>query len=197
MLKIKIHTNKNMLNQNQIDELVLRSQEGDQDAFGQIYDHMIDQIYKYVFFKTPSMEIAEDLTEDIFFKVWKNVKKYKKQKYPFSSWVFRIAHNEVVDFYRKNKSVIALDEALQDQKRENMPETLVENKLIQKEVQSALQNLPEKQSQAIVLKYINDFSNQEIAYTMNKSETAIRILLSRGLEKLKKMLTEKGFEKLV
>lgn len=185
-----------MLNQNEIDALVVKAQAGDQKSFGLIYDEMIDQIYRYVFFKTPSMEVAEDLTEDIFFKVWKNIKKYQKQKHPFSSWVFRIAHNEVVDFYRKNKEVIALNEIWQDEKTENKPETLVENAFIQKELHTALQTLPDSQSQVIVLKYINDLSNTEIAQTMNKSETAIRILLSRGLSKLKKVLGEKGFEKL-
>lgn len=180
----------------QIDLLVEQAQQGDQTAFGMIYDQLIDQIYRYIYFKTPSVEIAEDLTEDVFFKVWKNIKKYKKKGFPFSSWVFRIAHNEVVDFYRKNKEVLALDETWQDQKQENAPHELVEKQLIQKEVQVALRGLPENQAQAVILRYINDFSNQEISQTMNKSETAVRILISRGLTKLQALLKGKGLEKL-
>ena len=183
--------------QTQIDLLVEQAQQGDQMAFGMIYDQLIDQIYRYIYFKTPSVEVAEDLTEDVFFKVWKNLKKYKKQNVPFSSWVFRIAHNEVVDFYRKNRELLALDETWQDQKQENAPEDLVEKKLIQKEVQIALRDLPENQAQAVILRYINDFSNQEISKTMNKSETAVRILISRGLTKLESILKGKGLEKLI
>ena len=181
----------------QINLLVEQAQQGDQTAFGMIYDQLIDQIYRYVYFKTPSIEVAEDITEDVFFKVWKNIKKFKPQGVPFSSWVFRIAHNEVVDFYRKNKEVLELDETWQDHKTENTPESLVEKQLIQKEVQIALRDLPENQAQAIILKYINDLSNQEISKTMDKSETAIRILLSRGLSKLQTILKNKGLEKLI
>jgi len=180
----------------QIDLLVQQAQQGDQTAFGMIYDQLIDQIYRYIYFKTPSVEVAEDLTEDVFFKVWTKLKKYKKRGVPFSSWVFRIAHNEVVDFYRKNKEILELDETWQDHKTENAPENFIEKQLIQKEVQIALRDLPENQAQAIILKYINDLSNQEISETMNKSETAVRILLSRGLNKLQSILKGKGLEKL-
>ncbi len=181
----------------QINALVEQAQQGDQTAFGMIYDQLIDQIYRYIYFKTPSVEIAEDLTEDVFFKVWKNLKKYKNKGVPFSAWVFRIAHNEVVDFYRKNKEVLALDDTWQDHKQENAPQNLIEKQLIQKEVQIALRGLPENQAQAIILKYINDLSNQEISKTMEKSETAVRVLLSRGLNKLQTILKGKGLEKLV
>lgn len=183
--------------QKQIDLLVEQAQQGDQMAFGLIYDQLIDQIYRYVYFKTPSVEIAEDLTEDVFFKVWKNIKKYRQKGVPFSSWVFRIAHNEVINFYRKNKEVLELDETWQDHKKENSPENLMERQLIQKEVQLALRDLPEQQAQAIILKYINDLSNQEISQTMEKSETAVRILLSRGLNKLQSVLKGRGLEKLI
>lgn len=183
--------------QKQMDLLVEQAQQGDQTAFGLIYDQLIDPIYRYVYFKTPSVEVAEDLTEDVFFKAWKNLKKYKSQGVPFSSWVFRIAHNEVVNFYRQNKEVLELDETWQDYKTENSPENLMERQFIQKEIQIALRDLPEQQAQAVILKYINDLSNQEISETMNKSETAVRILLSRGLAKLQSILKHKGLEKLV
>lgn len=179
---------------NDINELVILAQKGDQEAFGLIYDQMLNQIYRYIYFKTPSVEIAEDLTEEVFFKIWKNIHQYKKGKYPFSAWVFRIAHNEVVDYYRRNKTILEISENLTDDKTINHPQTLVENQLIQKEIQNALKELPEQQAQAVVLKYINDLSNFEIAKTMQKSETAVRILLSRGLHKLKKVLSNKGIE---
>lgn len=185
-----------MSKQIDIDTLVSLAQKGDSESFGLIYDELVDKVYRYIYFKTPSVEIAEDLTEDVFFNVWKNLPKYKKQKHPFSAWVFRIAHNQVIDYYRQNKEFIELDETLTDQNTENKPQRLIEKKLIQKEVQIALKELPDQQAQAVILKYINDFSNYEIAQTMQKSETAVRILLSRGLAKLKKVLAGKGIENL-
>ena len=184
-----------MSKQINIDELIILAQKGDQEAFGFVYDELINQIYRYIYFKTPSVEIAEDLTEEVFFKAWKNLKSYKKQKYPFSAWIFRIAHNEIADFYRKNKVVLALDETWQDEKEESRPQKLVESKLVQKEVQIALKQLPDNQAQAIILKYINALSIFEIAKTMQKSETAVRVLLSRGLGKLKTLLAGKDLEK--
>ena len=75
-----------MSKQINIDELIILAQKGDQEAFGFVYDELINQIYRYIYFKTPSVEIAEDLTEEVFFKAWKNLKSYKKQKYPFSGF---------------------------------------------------------------------------------------------------------------
>src|SRR3989338_10018248 len=86
----------------EIERLVLKIQQGDHDAFATLYDIFIDPIYRYVYYRVNQND-AEDLTEVVFLKVWENILQYKKQKSTFAAWIFRIAHNLVVDHYRATK----------------------------------------------------------------------------------------------
>ncbi len=137
---------------NKIDQWVAQSQEGDSTAFGKIYDEFVKPIYRYIYYRVDKA-IVEDLTEDTFFKAWQNLKKYKKGKHPFSSWLFRIAHNLVVDFYRKNKVTIEMiDETVVDT-RQN-PSQKANIKLNQIRIQKVIKKLPSNYQQIIILKYI-------------------------------------------
>lgn len=171
---------------NQIDQWVVQAQAGDSAAFGKIYDEYVKPIYRYIYYRV-SESIAEDLTEDTFLKAWKNLKKYKKGKHPFSSWLFRIAHNLVVDHYRKNKvSVEMIDETIEDTQK--TPSQKTNLKLNQVRLHKIIKKLPDNYQQVIILKYINELDNPEVAAAMGKSEGAIRTLQHRALEKLRGLL---------
>src|SRR3989338_1073160 len=85
-----------------IEELVKKSQEGDSDAFGSLYEQFITPIYRYIYYRVGADE-TEDLTEMVFLKAWENIKQYHFGVHSFSSWIFRIAHNVIIDHYRLNK----------------------------------------------------------------------------------------------
>ena len=175
----------------EIDKLIVRAQGGDTEAFALVYDELVKPVYRYIYFRVES-EIAEDLTEDTFFKVWQNLKKYKKGKHPFSSWVFRIAHNLVVDYYRKNKIVEEIDEKMADSSDSINPEMQTNIKLTNIRLKKVIRKLPDNYQQVIILKYINELDNKEIADAIGKSEGAVRTIQFRALEKLKSLIGEDG-----
>ena len=94
-----------------IQQLVSICQDGGVEAFGAIYDAYVDMVYRYVFYRIDREEV-EDLVETVFVKVWENIDKYRPGEFPFSSWLFRVAHNLIVDYYRFHRKHISLNENL-------------------------------------------------------------------------------------
>lgn len=171
------------------DELVRRAAQGDAEAFGDLYTRYLDQIYQYVFYKVGSEKKAEDLTEQVFLNAWEAIDRYRPQGYPFSSWLYRIAHNAVVDHYRTRKdkeplgavSFTLADEALGP-----------EESLIQKEevvhLREAIAQLPEEQQQLIILRFVEELPHAQVAQILDKSEGASRVMQHRALATLSEML---------
>jgi len=89
--------------------LVRRAASGDAEAFGHLYVRHLDAIYRYVFYKVGNEKKAEDLTEEVFLSAWEAMKDYEQRGHPFSAWLYRIAHNAVVDHYRTQKEESPLD----------------------------------------------------------------------------------------
>jgi RNA polymerase sigma-70 factor (ECF subfamily) len=181
---------KKELDKEQIEKLVKKAQAGDTDSFGELYDYYVDGIYKYIFFKVDRAE-ALDLTENVFLKTWENIKKYKKirNKY-FSSWLYRIAHNLVVDYYRMRRESVSLKIDVADDKRMNDPIVLAEQALSQEVLRKAISQLKHKYQQIIIYKYINGLNNREIGKIMGRSEGNLRILKFRALKSLRQILEE-------
>lgn len=179
----------------ELELLVEKVKEGDQQAFASVYDILIDPIYRYVFFRVKD-EDAEDIVETVFLKVWENIRKYKAGKKSFSAWVFRIAHNLIVDYYRANsdKETQELDETLPDENRQHNPIKVTENALRSKHLKVALDKLKVQYREIIIYKFVNEFSNSEVAEILGKSEGSLRILQFRALKALKKELEEMGIK---
>lgn len=173
-----------------IDRLVEQAQTGDAESFSELYDILLDPIFKFCFFRVPTEEIAEDITSDIFIQVWRSLPTYTKTKgIKFSSWVFRIAQNKIIDFFRKHKDTLELKEELNIESKPVLDATSsIENKLLRKHLNSALKKIPESQAESLILRYFSELSNAEIAEVMEKTETAVRILQSRGIKAIKKYI---------
>jgi len=173
-----------------IDELVKKAQDNDIDAFSLLYDELLEPVYKFCFFRVATKELAEDITGDVFLTVWDKLHTYSKNSgVKFKSWVFRIAQNKIIDFFRKNKETLELKEDILVE--DNFPKAefnKVENDFLKIQLQKALNSIADTQSQALILKYFSQLDNSEIAEIMDKSETAVRILQSRGLKNLRKHL---------
>ena len=178
-----------------IDSLVIRSQKGDVDAFSLLYNELLDPIFRFCFFKVHSRELAEDLTSEVFLNVWKKLDSYSKtDSLQFSSWVFRIAHNKIIDHFRKNKEqTLELKEELEipDASFQDAREK-IENDFLRKELSFYLAKIPKQQSEALILKYFSELDNSEISEIMNKSETAVRILQSRGIKTIREFMENSG-----
>lgn len=177
-----------------IDALVLAAQEGDKDAFGQLYDYFFEKIYRYVYFRTPATEV-EDLVEMIFIKAWVNLEKYEKRDVNFSAWLFRIAHNMVIDYRRAHRPLVKINEEMEDESARAAPKDQTEKAILSKLVRDAIEQLREPYKQVITLKFLIGLSNTEIAEILNEREGNIRVLQFRALKELKTLLQEKGIQK--
>lgn len=177
-----------------LEVLVRKAQKGDADAFGDLYDQLVVPIYRYIYYRVSRSE-AEDLTETVFLRAWEKRRKYRKRpECSFTSWVFRIAHNVVVDFYRANAKMekVELTDEIEGESRECDPAAAAQLGFDQKELATAVRRLPEIQQQVIVLKFINDLENAEIAEVIGKSVGSVRVIQFRALSKLKDLLVEKS-----
>lgn len=173
-----------------IDSRVLQAQNGNREAFGEVYDYFLDSVYRYIAFRVSSRETAEDITADVFLKTLRNLQKYKKQEgMPFSAWLFRIAKNALIDHYRKNVSSEEIPEDTFDESTHAHADRETILNIEKNRLLAGIRELPDMQAQAIVLKYFSERSNEEIGVILGKSETAVRILQSRGLKKLREHLS--------
>ena len=177
----------------EIEALVKSVQNGDQEAFAKIYDVFIDPIYRYIYYRVNSAD-AEDLIETVFLKAWENINQYKHDKKSFGAWLFRIAHNLVVDHYRsaKDKVYDQLDPRTPDVNRQHNPIKSTQNTLDNQMLKEAIKSMKKEYRDIIIHKFVNELSNKEIAEILNKSEGSLRILQFRALKALKNILEEKG-----
>ena len=171
-----------------INLLVDRAISGDADAFGRLYDMHVDRVYRHVYYRVGTIEDAEDLTQQVFIKAWQAIGRYKKTSSPFLAWLIKISHNLVIDFYRSKKSETYADFDVVATKPETDPAHLAEAQFSKQEIRGAINKLHGDQQHVILMRFIEDFSYAEIAAALGKSEGAIRVILHRGLAKLKTIM---------
>ena len=173
------------------DLLIKKAQDGEAEAFGQLYDHYLPKIYRFVFIKVSSQTDAEDLTQQIFLNAWQNIKSFQFQGFSISSWFYRIAYNEVVDFYRTRKHHEPI-ETLPEEILSESPGTdqAFDQNIEIGKIKIALQKLEGDQQNVLLMKFVDELSNKEIAQALNKSEGAIRVIQHRGLKQLKNYLSQ-------
>jgi RNA polymerase sigma-70 factor, ECF subfamily len=169
-------------------ELVERASKHDQSAFAELYNTYVDRIYKYVHYKVGNAADAEDLCEQVFLKAWEAIGRYKWCGYPFSSWLYKLAHNLVVDHYRTRRDPMPLNDLLYTPLEPADPENALRTTVEAEEINQAVAQLTGEQRHVIQLKFVEGYSNFEIAEMMNKKEGAIRALQYRALRSLQGIL---------
>lgn len=173
------------------ENLVREAINGNQEAFALLYDKHFNKIYRYVYLKVNKRTEAEDLTQDVFLKALGAISSYKWRQVPFSAWLFRIAHNEVIDYYRKQgkKEFVQLDNNVTETKDD--PVSLAEASFEKGELMAALQKLSPAQREVITLRFASELSIAEVAKTLGKREGTIKALQFNGTAALRKILSEK------
>ncbi len=172
----------------EIKRLVKQTIDGDVEAFGELYSIYLDRIYRYVFYQVHNKVTAEDLTEEIFIKAWRGIGKYRWKGQPFSAWLYRIAHNHVIDYFRTSRQHQPLDREIPADG--DQPQQELETKQTQQSLLRAISSLPQQQKQVIILKFIEDLDNRAIEHIMGKSQGAIRVMQMRALAALRQILNE-------
>jgi RNA polymerase sigma-70 factor, ECF subfamily len=172
----------------EVESLVNQAVSGDTEAFGQLFDLYADRIYRHIYYRTSNMEDARDLTQEVFAKAWQVLPKYKSTRTPFLGWLFTISHNRVIDYYRTKKDHAFLNPEITLEDQTGSPEKLAEAEFTQQELRKAILRLPEDQQQVILMSFIEGFEYSEIARALNKTEGNIRVILHRGLKKMRTIL---------
>ena len=171
--------------------LVRQAKSGDSEAFAQLYDGYVERVYRYILFRVSDDSATEDLVSQVFLKAWQNLDRYKMGGTPFIAWIFTIARNLVIDHYRSKKDTVPLEEALTLPSDRDPPDEEAQLRFDLQAMRDALQFLTPDQQQVLILKYIAELPNENIAKMMNKQEGTIRGLQMRALQTLAKYLTEK------
>jgi len=168
--------------------LLERARQGDSAALGEIYDRYAAKIYSYILYQVGDQALAEDLTASVFMKMLDAIKASKAWRLSFSSWLYRIAHNIVVDHFRRNShgKSLPLDEGLIPSK--DNPSTTVETLMATETVNEAMDQLTVEQRTVVILKFFKECSNLEVAKIMNKTEGAVKSLQYRALAALRRQL---------
>ncbi len=175
-------------------ELVERAQNGDIAAIGELYDHHQPHIYRYVWLRVRHSRLAEDLTSEIFTRMVANISAFRSTNTPFRAWLYRIAHNLIVDHYRKQDGRIIVPLYYAESVRESMnnPYSIVEQKLSMERVDQALDQIDPFQREVVVLRFIVGLSLKEVAHTLDKSVAAVKSLQHRGLAALRIALKQEA-----
>jgi len=174
-------------------ELVRAAQAGDATSFGRLYEKYFDKVYGYLSFKMGNATEAEDVTEQVFLKALESLGGYKWTGVPFQAWLFRIAHNLMVDALRRKgrRPSEPLEQAmhLTDTQPSVDPEAMLAQTLTREGLTQAVDKLTELQKQVISLKFAGGLSNAEVANLMGKTEGAVKSLQHAALAALQRHLS--------
>jgi len=181
--------NKNEPATEDISGLIEKAVHGDSNAFGRLYDMHVDRVYRHIYYRVTNVADAEDLTQKVFLKAWKGMSKYKKTTSPFPAWLMTISHNVIIDFYRSRKPEFHGDFDITSPPEAD-PARMVETRNSEEEIKKYIRLLGNDQQQVILFRFIEDMSFAEIGAAMGKSEGAIRVILHRGLSKLKNIMEQ-------
>jgi RNA polymerase sigma-70 factor, ECF subfamily len=158
----------------------------DRDAFGQLYELYIDRIGRYVYYKVGVREEAEDLTEQVFLKAWESIQGFRGEPAAFPVWIFRLAHNLVIDYHRTHRQTTELHEFIED--AHPLPEDVVGARLDNEMLQAAIAKLTDEQQQVVILRFIHGLPHAQVAGIMGKNEVAVRGIQYRAIVALQRIL---------
>jgi len=168
--------------------LVRQAVKGDQKAFAQLYEQYFERIFRYLAVRIGDKAEAEDMTQQVFLKVIQSISSFKWKGVPFSAWLFRIAHNQLVDYFRKKKKQPAtlFDESLVSS--DSNPQLMAEHSVDVEQLRLATKQLTEAQREVISLRFAGELSVAEVARIMGKSQGAVKSLQHSAIAALRRVL---------
>ncbi len=172
--------------------LVELARKGDADAFGMLYDHYQSSVYRFLFYRTRSSTLAEDLTSETFFRALRSMTSFRWQGKDFGAWLMTIARNLATDHFKAGRTRLEMtteDMGQHDDATEG-PESQVLASLTNEMLLSALTQLPDEQRDCLVMRFLQGMSISETASVLARSDGAVKQLQLRGVRNLAKLMPE-------
>ena len=167
--------------------LLQRVKANDPEALAELYDQFAPALYAYIYRRVGEQRLAEDLTSEVFVKALSALRKGQFANQSLQAWLYRMAHNQVIDHYRRQKPVVPLEDEMPSP--DDVPEA-AHRRRWQFKLREALPQLTEEQQQVIVLRFGEGQSAGEVAQVLGKTEESIRALQHRALAALRRLLGE-------
>lgn len=161
----------------------------DQEAVILAYQKYADAIYRYSYYQVGDVHVAEDIVSEVFVRMIEKIHTFNYQGVPFSAWLYRIAHNLIADHFRglqKRRGFVATEQlaaAFGD------PAHITESRLSVEQLGKALAELTEEQRLVVILKFVEDLDNHQVAVILGKTEGAVKSLQHRALDALRRVLS--------
>lgn len=172
--------------------LVELARAGDKEAFGLLYDHYQASVYRFLFYRTRSQTLAEDLTSETFFRALRSMNSFRWQGKDFGAWLMTIARNLTTDHFKAGRTRLEMtteDMSPHDDATEG-PENAVIAGLTNEALLKALTELPTEQRECLIMRFLQGLSIAETALALGRSDGAVKQLQLRGVRNLAKLLPE-------
>ncbi len=172
--------------------LVELARSGDKDAFGLLYDHYQASVYRFLYYRTRSQALAEDLTSETFFRALRSMNNFRWQGKDFGAWLMTIARNLTTDHFKSGRTRLEMtteDMAPHDDTTEG-PEDAVIAGLTNEVLLKALSELPTEQRECLIMRFLQGLSIAETALALSRSDGAVKQHQLRGVRNLAKLLPE-------
>jgi RNA polymerase sigma-70 factor, ECF subfamily len=176
-------------------KLVTRAIQGNKEAFGDLYEMYLNPIFRYIYYRVHNNADAEDLTETVFLKAWEALPAYQISEAPFKAWLYRIAHNVIIDQYRlfRYESSLESQPFLYDD--ELGPEEKATSQENNERLFEAFSQLEPAYQEVLSLRFISGLSHAETGSVMARSAGAVRVLQHRALHALRNCLEKQTKQK--
>lgn len=165
----------------------------DPEAYGKLYDLYVSRIFRFVLFKVSSVEEAEDITSEVFLKAWQYIRTTEKRIANLNALLYRMARNAIIDFYRcrrRQDLAVSEEEEYQEIVDARNIEKEIDQKIEFKNIENYLNQLKDEYREIIILRYIEEFSINEISEILEKTKSNVRVLLHRAMKNLRELIDE-------
>ncbi len=166
---------------------IVRAQQGYPEDIGTLYTYYYQSIFRYLYYRTGDLRVAEDLTGEVFLKMVQGLHSIRLEITPLQAWLFLVARNMSIDYFRRINlhAEVAMDDTM-DGEDPNL-DTVVEYRLTSESLAKAVAKLDDLQKDVILLRFIEDMPIHAVAIVLHKSQDSIKSLQRRGLMALRKL----------
>lgn len=172
------------------ENLIWRAQAGDKEAMAVIYERYLDPIYHYIYRQIGNSHVAEDLCAEVFLRMVEGIGRYENRGWAISAWLYRIAHDRVVDRFRQQQRTAQV-ELVEESSIDDDPHYAVQARLDQEEMWQIVARLERGPQWVIRLRFLEQLSVREVAQRTGRSEGAIKALPYRALQNLARIFDKK------